>query len=757
MSEQDFATSETTASEVGKGLGIRPYCVDNMTNDPVDPEDVKKAQNGDDEAFSKLFWQTYRYVFGISRRYLKNDEDIHDAIQDTYTNIYANLKKLKAPEAFVTWVGKIAVTCSRSMAEKIAATKADTLDDDELVEIDDTARDPKTEVTVDVTAVLSQMEPADVELLTYIYYDRLRVAEVARMQSVPLTTVYSRLNAAKRKLKELLKIRGIDKAVYGGDIVAIITTALRNAIGTNLLSMAVAAEILHSVVGKTTKGAAVVAAVARQQRNAAALKIASRLLASAMLMFGIVAVLFYWINRVEGEASAPSSSLTALTSSENSWTDADSSTDKNTSTTPTDSSVGGIINVSSNGVSSQDPLPSSNGPSVNVPPNNSSDSTTSDATVSTGTSGEIGNTDEPDHNGTNTGNTSSSGGTSSSRPSSTVSTSASSSKPSVSSDTTSSDSTVPTVTSLPAAYSSVRFDQAVNTMGNTSNNIFANMTANYGTARYFVAREGNTLYYSDAYSTKTASVNGGGADFGSFPTVSSINVVNGHVCYLYENAVVLPGGSYTAHPGRFLIINGTAYVAERQSSGTYSIYAVDMYMLTDRLIASNVTYITGIAANADMLIYNSGNKLYKYDLKTQKTSLFREDFSGRTLLMCGQYVAYKNRIVNIYDPSIVTATNITPFKFFWHNGGMIVDQNGAGYYLSDLTAPIETPWFKAYDEKCTTTLFETFGFDNEQYVYFSNSSTYLGGSYPEIEYGGMHRLYPDGTGHKCLAIVQDRP
>ena len=433
MSEHIFAASETANSEAEQTLGIRPYCIDNMANDPVDPEDVKKAQNGDDEAFSKLFWQTYRYVFGISRRYLKNDEDIRDAIQDTYTNIYANLKKLKAPEAFVTWVGKIAVTCSRSMAEKITATKADTLDDDELVEIDDTARDPKTEVTVDVTAVLSQMEPADVELLTYIYYDRLRVAEVARMQGVPLTTVYSRLNAAKRKLKELLKIRGIDKAVYGGDIVAVITTALRNAIGTDLLSMAVAAEILHSVVGKTTKGAAVVAAVARQQRNAAALKIASWLLASAMLVFGIVAVLFYWIDRAEAPDPEPSSGLTALTSTENSSTEADRSTVNSTSSIPTDSSVGGITNVSSNGAPSQDPLPSSNDSSVSLPPNTSSDSTTSDTTVSTGTSGEIGNTDEPNPNGGNTGSTSSSGGASSSRPSSAVSTNTSSNRPSTSS------------------------------------------------------------------------------------------------------------------------------------------------------------------------------------------------------------------------------------------------------------------------------------------------------------------------------------
>lgn len=55
MSKQGSVTYEATSAEVEKDLGIRPYCVDNMTNDPVDPEDVKKAQNGDDEAFSKLF------------------------------------------------------------------------------------------------------------------------------------------------------------------------------------------------------------------------------------------------------------------------------------------------------------------------------------------------------------------------------------------------------------------------------------------------------------------------------------------------------------------------------------------------------------------------------------------------------------------------------------------------------------------------------------------------------------------------------
>ncbi len=95
--------------------GIRPFGVGNMTAETVDPETVKQAQGGNKDAFSKLFWQTYRYVFGISRRYLRRDEDVYDAIQETYTNVYENLGKLKVPEAFVTWAGKIAATCARTM------------------------------------------------------------------------------------------------------------------------------------------------------------------------------------------------------------------------------------------------------------------------------------------------------------------------------------------------------------------------------------------------------------------------------------------------------------------------------------------------------------------------------------------------------------------------------------------------------------------------------------------------------------------
>lgn len=430
--------------------GIRPFCVNHISNDPVSPETVKKAQNGDDEAFSRLFWQTYRYVFSISRKYLKRDEDIYDAVQETYTSVYANLKKLKVPEAFVNWVGKIAVTCARSIAEKLALSGVDPLDDC-LVEINDTANGYTAEVKADVTAVLSQMDPNDVELLTYVYYDGLKVADIARMQGIPASTVYSRLESAKRKLKELLKIRGIEKAVYGGDIITLITTAIRNAIGTNLLSMAVAGEILHSVLGKDTKEAAVIAAVARKQRNSAALKIASFLLLAVILTVVIVVLLIQLIKALNSktDTSGIANKSNAMSTYESDNYSPQSS-QEGTSSGFTASDNSSILSENSGNSSA------SNNSSDDMSSGVSSSENTSLGVVSSDTSGNIGSTEEPDNNNntdsqssssvsasTPSQNPSSSGGlTVSSRP--TVSSNPSSQEPSSSQSSDSQPSIPPT-------------------------------------------------------------------------------------------------------------------------------------------------------------------------------------------------------------------------------------------------------------------------------------------------------------------------
>lgn len=49
---------------------------------------VEKAMQGDKEAFSILFMQTYRPMYLVVRRFLERDEDIYDALQNGYARAY---------------------------------------------------------------------------------------------------------------------------------------------------------------------------------------------------------------------------------------------------------------------------------------------------------------------------------------------------------------------------------------------------------------------------------------------------------------------------------------------------------------------------------------------------------------------------------------------------------------------------------------------------------------------------------------------
>lgn len=258
-----------------------------FTITPVEDTIIIKAMAGDEKAFEKLFMGTYRYVFAAIRKYLKNDQDIYDAIQDTYTRVYKGISRLESASSFYPWLYRIAVNCAKDILHYNKQEPTTTLDDNSLI----TNENPSynSEISADVTAVLNQLLPEQTELLIRVYYDKMRVAEIARMQGVPVNTVHNRLKAAKKKLKELLKIRGIDKPIYSGEFVSMISTALRNAIGTQLLSMAVAEEILHNVTGsKNPKGAFVLSTFARKMRNKAVKKIAAILLLTCILTTTLV-------------------------------------------------------------------------------------------------------------------------------------------------------------------------------------------------------------------------------------------------------------------------------------------------------------------------------------------------------------------------------------------------------------------------------------------------------------------------------------
>ena len=274
---------------------------------PVEEAVIQLAIKGDAQAFEKLFMGTYRYVFSVVRHYLKNDQDAYDAIQNTYTRVYKGLHHLKNIDSFYPWLHRIAENCSKDvLAQNGIYYDADTINDD-------ISEDDKTEekdVTYDIAEVLKQLPDEQRELLIRVYYDQMTVAEIARMQNLPKSTVHNRLKAAKSKLKELLKIKGIEKPFYGGEPISMLSSAIRNAIGTELLSMAVAEEILHNVSNsENKKGAAVISGFARKSRNKAAGKIATIILIAVFLItLVILAAISIFFNLFSDEKTAENGS-----------------------------------------------------------------------------------------------------------------------------------------------------------------------------------------------------------------------------------------------------------------------------------------------------------------------------------------------------------------------------------------------------------------------------------------------------------------
>ena len=396
-----------------------------FTITPVEDTVIKKAMNGDSDSFEKLFMGTYRYVFAAVRKYLKNDQDAYDAIQDTYTRVYKGISRLENVSSFYPWIHKIATNCSLDVLKQ---TGQDVMNDleREAVTPDNTK---EADVSSDVTEVLKQLEPEHMEIIYHVYYDGMQVTQIARMQGIPKTTVYNRLKAAKKRLKDLLRVRGIDKAIYGGEFVSLISTALRNAIGTQLLSMAIAEEILHSVTGsKNVKGAFVLSRFARNMRNTAAKKIASMILLVCFLLFLAGFLIFTTFYNLFGKDGALSINLGGMFD----WVGVfgGSDDDKNDS----DSFDGTTASKPLIDETSSDKTSTSSASSAST---STSSSGSSSVTTSSSTSASTVTSSDTSASSSTSTSTSTSSQTSTAKPSSSPSSSTSTSKPSTSSTTSS--------------------------------------------------------------------------------------------------------------------------------------------------------------------------------------------------------------------------------------------------------------------------------------------------------------------------------
>ena len=173
---------------------------------------VLQAQQGNDEAFTKLV-ETYQTpVFNLCYRMLGEPELAEDAAQETFLRAYQHLHRYDQKRPFPTWLLSIAAhyCIDRLRRRKFSMFSMDTEDDEgnsfEIPDVD--APNPEGEAITGQTnervhAMLKDLDATDRAALIMRYWYDYSEKEIAESLNLTVSAVKSRLHRARKELAGL--------------------------------------------------------------------------------------------------------------------------------------------------------------------------------------------------------------------------------------------------------------------------------------------------------------------------------------------------------------------------------------------------------------------------------------------------------------------------------------------------------------------------------------------------------------------------
>lgn len=87
---------------------------------------ITEAKNGDKEAFVRLIRMNKQSLYKTAWIYLRDEQDIADALQNTILSCYENIQRLREPKYFKTWLMRILINeCKDILRQKNHAAELD--------------------------------------------------------------------------------------------------------------------------------------------------------------------------------------------------------------------------------------------------------------------------------------------------------------------------------------------------------------------------------------------------------------------------------------------------------------------------------------------------------------------------------------------------------------------------------------------------------------------------------------------------------
>lgn len=178
---------------------------------------LKKARNGDIEAFELLIEDYQKKAFNVAYRMMGNSEDANDLVQEALIRIFKSIKNFKEQSSFSTWVYRIVTNVCLDELRRRKNKFTISIDEDIQLEDGNVKRQiesegPTPEESLEskeiqdiVTKAIEELSNEHKTVIVLRDIQGFSYDEISDIMKCPEGTVKSRINRARKALREILK------------------------------------------------------------------------------------------------------------------------------------------------------------------------------------------------------------------------------------------------------------------------------------------------------------------------------------------------------------------------------------------------------------------------------------------------------------------------------------------------------------------------------------------------------------------------
>lgn len=161
---------------------------------------VKKAIRGNVEAYGQLIEMHKTYLYSTAMIYTKNEQESLDAVSECVLKGFKNIKKLKNPKQFKSWITRILINVIYDSFKDNTTT----IDINEI-DLPEKEKGITKEEKMDLYTAVDLLPDKYKSIIILKYFSEMKLSEIAAIMNMPEGTVSVYLTRAKKELRNYLK------------------------------------------------------------------------------------------------------------------------------------------------------------------------------------------------------------------------------------------------------------------------------------------------------------------------------------------------------------------------------------------------------------------------------------------------------------------------------------------------------------------------------------------------------------------------